>query len=1450
MCFHCPKTERDILGDACLSSPISTLRNLTSASALATSVLVNISGQEVPIASPFHPFSNTHTNAAYQSIVTTMPTYGPLRTTVSLYMWEADARQDISGLGDASSGCEVERIREDAFNDTTLDFLGPGSVPFYLVNAGQDLFSPTAAVNTGDAVTPATKSGRVNLPATIGTAESAGLALRSPFAGAPTNDTIEPDHESSLSSIDSSMFEPSPQETGIGSTASGIAEPGTIDTVTKRNNKPSKPRRLFVPPILTKNAIRKPITSPKALKLQIDLSKESFMHSIVTKTPEDICISVFYNGEFVYSRVFRWNTFNSGQKTEGGHPSVSGRRVGNTLEVPWILNPMPHGVANDYESQSMATAEARFAKINQNLLNEADEWGRDGKFDMFRNPLGEYLEALSETSIPKKAWLLGDSGVNIGVIDVIVGLGKSIIHPYKFLLEPQRKLTEGRCGLDNKLFVVPKELSQTSLSKMIASFQSEDNQDRTARTPKRARSAGTRPRVTSSRAAMTELPISSQLSVTNVPEAVCAGGHDGLFERSQSFQALAFNVPPSVSHLRNSEHVSEIGKTLDLPQPRVVQPPPTMSKLPKHVPQKRYRGPTPPPVEVAEISPVCHIEPPSHSTRSRTSVGSTSSPLSASTLATTIRGSQEPVDDVRKPPAQRQRIKSQREAGSTVPGPRRSLPGLDGTGDYYYETRSGSLSSMRGLTPPVRQLPCTEATQCYRNVDFGLDGTGDEPRSTKRKRASLEASSAEAPKTKVSSSRSKSRNVSSTSSKSQTAPNASVSTRSDPFPHVVISSGSHAPTDELNSTEQQTGIMTRKPRQRNPLSARELDSLLEPHKPTANAHTSFGNSFVEKGNSRTRQQIKPQSTSSSNPRLTARIENERMFIIKGLRFDEMPRERERVHSADKVAVVSPELPKTSTVRHIRDHIQSAAADRFPTPNSIGRILRSSKPLDTASPSIDASSTIHNDVLKTQRSAHNSPAQAVEAEQGIRKMGSVTDFKRLTEVVNSVPTREYMNNDVMEAVLSSTSKSFPNVSTPPAAKKENVRPSSTTSSATTSTYCKENRLHTPNKAIEVANINTTFETEAIKDLSINRQNGHDGMAGPGSSNNTENAITISAPSPGQLLPDKFIRQSGHSENNIRDTIAGPEARSSNNARSVTSNQKPSAKKPPVMKLKTKASSDTPTEPQTPNNRQSRAKPGLTIQPGLANAYRSYSETSTGLKTPTPRSGTFPTTQAPDPPRTRAATRAMQEVTDISAIAMAPMINFTPQKSNEESQTPSGRLLAEVLSSPAVPSPAPSIKETRILPSERLQHESPSSNRVLRSDIYTTTPNANRPIKTTHDLTSPEVSSTNSTARQLIPSPLEDSSPGEKITSELKVSRQRQRRDETNRPWRPTKLCQDSVLSYVDESNSAGVAGLKYDRSSENMCRTTKAEREGVFRTSGILMGVRYVMGLGSESTIKY
>lgn len=70
-----------------------------------------------------------------------MPTYGPLGTTVRVHVWETVPGQDTSTVGDAACGVPVERISENYFDKPGgVDFLGPSSFPFYLVNAGNELF--------------------------------------------------------------------------------------------------------------------------------------------------------------------------------------------------------------------------------------------------------------------------------------------------------------------------------------------------------------------------------------------------------------------------------------------------------------------------------------------------------------------------------------------------------------------------------------------------------------------------------------------------------------------------------------------------------------------------------------------------------------------------------------------------------------------------------------------------------------------------------------------------------------------------------------------------------------------------------------------------------------------------------------------------------------------------------------------------------------------------------------------------------------------------------------------------------------------------------------------------------------------------------------------------------------------------------------------------------------
>lgn len=153
------------------------------------------------------------------------------------------------------------------------------------------------------------------------------------------------------------------------------------------------------------------------IKVQVDFTPKSWMHCLVTNKPEDLSVNVFYNGEFVHSKLYRAGTWR-GPEAEETHPNISGRRVNTGLEVPFVVLPTRRGEQGSELPADASHAAARWNEINQNLLVEADQWGREGKFDMFRTPVGEYLEELSKVPMPRNARPINADGMNIGIIDV------------------------------------------------------------------------------------------------------------------------------------------------------------------------------------------------------------------------------------------------------------------------------------------------------------------------------------------------------------------------------------------------------------------------------------------------------------------------------------------------------------------------------------------------------------------------------------------------------------------------------------------------------------------------------------------------------------------------------------------------------------------------------------------------------------------------------------------------------------------------------------------------------------------------------------------------------------------------------------------------------------------------------------------------------------------------
>jgi hypothetical protein len=164
--------------------------------------------------------------------------------------------------------------------------------------------------------------------------------------------------------------------------------------------------------------VSKPITTAIPVMVELSLSKNSFMESIITNDAQDICVNVFFNGQFASSRVFRSHTaelFTTEQKDQ----FFGGRRIDTNLEVPWVILPVTNDDTSPSEkSHESSSFEDRWDKVNQLLLQEAHEWGRAGKYKMFRSPVGEYLSELSKKPVPQNMKNGATVGRQGGIIDV------------------------------------------------------------------------------------------------------------------------------------------------------------------------------------------------------------------------------------------------------------------------------------------------------------------------------------------------------------------------------------------------------------------------------------------------------------------------------------------------------------------------------------------------------------------------------------------------------------------------------------------------------------------------------------------------------------------------------------------------------------------------------------------------------------------------------------------------------------------------------------------------------------------------------------------------------------------------------------------------------------------------------------------------------------------------
>ncbi|KAJ5054271.1 uncharacterized protein L3040_000550 [Drepanopeziza brunnea f. sp. 'multigermtubi'] len=783
-----------------------------------------------------------------------------------------------------SNGYKVVRIREERFDGGRgVDFLGSSTAPFYLVNAGQNLFYGEGTVNSGgDGCDPSGVDGKKRPRASTNRKSIRGLEDPGlpPGEDSPPRQTPkqgpDTDLDSNLSSISSSQF----TEDDLASDLEGPGDNREEETVTpsKREQNSIRP----APPNIIDNSIIKPIQIPKPIKIHIDFSRNSSFNPS-TRSRQDVCVNVFVNGEFVYSKLFRAQSLRGSRENAYPKIAIGGRRVSKTLEVPWIVLPIraespTAGVVGQEEtgdtlqpsvnvaqgkpvelnvpalesyngdliaeykrcspaattfaipkpiseeaspippSQSISSAESRWDEINQNLLTEAEKWGRDGEFDVFRDPVGEYLVELSKLKFPKNAKLADANSRNIGVMDVVISLGRSqAFTEHQSILEPQRNLTEAHWG--NQLFRAPNESSfrgSSAPSAASTANSSTENHHRNTTGGSNSRAAG-------AEAAQTETQ--EGLSMSSMPPPASA--------------VSAISLIAQRGHMMSTD-------------PQIGHHP----KTSRNVPQKTYRG--------LKSSQEEESEWPSRSTRSRVSMGSPPAPQS----------SQGTTDSILK--TSRQTTRPQRSAAS---GSRTASLSKDGSSDKVDEWRrqparfSGYLYTIiRNFVPSEPKKWTRESTD--RN---GYDGIGGDGKTPMRKRRSSDVPD-DAPEAKVARLDTEFMKVN--------APNNSES----PMALEIGTASSGMQRSEVDLISPTIDEPERQPSEETPkrkrsqvsVSNRELSSLLSPHKASKIVDGSFGETFDKSFRRPTRNA----AANLKQRRVTAKVEGQ-MLIAKGLRQDEI-----------------------------------------------------------------------------------------------------------------------------------------------------------------------------------------------------------------------------------------------------------------------------------------------------------------------------------------------------------------------------------------------------------------------------------------------------------------------------------------------------------------------------------------------------------------------------------
>ncbi len=309
----------------------------------------------------------------------------------------------------------LQPLTEEYFESQKgIDFIGEYSTPFFVINAGNNLFF----------------NKRITKPTVSKAASKALEDYTRPLPVVGRFSKRGKDYDTATSSL-SSLPSSSQGEVGenLGNSSRqycfrlGVSGANIVTLAIEAEGTPTKINKISlvwakdkvsrgwsvvnskIQLYQTRDILTKPIVKPIPIKIQLSMSMSTFMKSINDNEPEDICVNIFFNGEFTHSNIYRANTLRRSTADEK-RPSFSGRRVASTLEVPWVILPQIQ------VSKEQTSAEVWHA-VNALLSIEANEWGMETNSTEIRTPMGAYLASLSELEIPNDI-----KGGGIGIIDV------------------------------------------------------------------------------------------------------------------------------------------------------------------------------------------------------------------------------------------------------------------------------------------------------------------------------------------------------------------------------------------------------------------------------------------------------------------------------------------------------------------------------------------------------------------------------------------------------------------------------------------------------------------------------------------------------------------------------------------------------------------------------------------------------------------------------------------------------------------------------------------------------------------------------------------------------------------------------------------------------------------------------------------------------------------------